>query len=184
MIDLRNKGLPNTIVVDGRSFSIKTDFREWLKFGELMESNCTIHDISHILNGVNERDINDRIVYELMMFYNNPNATPNALGDDSSMIKTMDYILDGEYIVGSFMAVYGIDLTDCDMHWHKFKALLCSLPDDCKLRQIMGFRSYKKDNKSHEQNCKEMKKIWQLPSMTSEEESEILDGINDEFYNS
>ena len=38
MIDLRKKNLPNTICVNGGFFSIKTDFREWLKFGELIKS--------------------------------------------------------------------------------------------------------------------------------------------------
>ena len=38
MIDLRKRNLPNTICVNGGFFSIKTDFREWLKFGELIKN--------------------------------------------------------------------------------------------------------------------------------------------------
>lgn len=32
MIDLTNKGLPNVITIDGKPFSIFTDFRVWMKF--------------------------------------------------------------------------------------------------------------------------------------------------------
>lgn len=32
MIDLTKKALPNTVVVNGKAYSIYTDFRVWLKF--------------------------------------------------------------------------------------------------------------------------------------------------------
>lgn len=32
MIDLTKKALPNTITVDGRAYSIYTDFRVWMQF--------------------------------------------------------------------------------------------------------------------------------------------------------
>ena len=34
MIDLTRKTLPNTITVNGRAYSIHTDFRMWLRFLE------------------------------------------------------------------------------------------------------------------------------------------------------
>lgn len=37
MIDLRIKGLPNSIEVGGKSYLLNTDFREWLKFGEMLK---------------------------------------------------------------------------------------------------------------------------------------------------
>ena len=38
MIDLREKGLPTKIEVGNSFFTIKTDFREWLKFEEKLKS--------------------------------------------------------------------------------------------------------------------------------------------------
>ena len=53
--------------------------------------------------------------------------------DSNDTTPIIDYVEDGEYIVGSFMQAYGIDLTICDMHWHMFKALLLSLPENSKM---------------------------------------------------
>ena len=39
MIDLREKVLPTEIEVGNSFFTIKTDFREWLKFEEKLKSN-------------------------------------------------------------------------------------------------------------------------------------------------
>ena len=41
MIDLREKGLPTEIKVGTSFFTIKTDFREWLKFEEKLKSKET-----------------------------------------------------------------------------------------------------------------------------------------------
>lgn len=34
MIDLTKKALPNTVTVDGKAYSIYTDFRVWIRFLE------------------------------------------------------------------------------------------------------------------------------------------------------
>ena len=38
MIDLRTKGLPEQINVGNSFFTIKTDFRDWLKFSENLKN--------------------------------------------------------------------------------------------------------------------------------------------------
>ena len=46
MIDLRKKGLPNAIMVNGNSFLINTDFRKWIKVGKMLEERCTILELA------------------------------------------------------------------------------------------------------------------------------------------
>jgi hypothetical protein len=97
----------------------------------------------------------------------------------------VDYIEDGEYIVASFIQAYGIDLTEIDyMHWHKFKALFNSLPEDTQMAKIIGYRSYKKSDKDAGTIYMEQKRAWSLPSMKREDEQALLAEINAEFYNS
>ena len=187
MIDLRIKGLPEQINVGNSFFTIKTDFRDWLKFSEnLKNEDIDFNTISELF--VDELPISTWIMYggdivnELTKFYNNPNATPRIENDSSSDI-VIDYILDGEYIVGSFMSAYHIDLTNIDMHWHLFKALFLSLPDDTKIRQIMSMRAYKKSNESYDQTSSKLKETWRLPDMTDEELDELNEEINNLFYN-
>ena len=180
MIDLRNKSLPKTITVEGRDFLIETDFRAWLEFSELIKTNRQLSDYIFLFKEDYPYGVN--FFPQLAEFYMNPNSTPNNKGAGSGEIA-VDYIQDGEYIVASFMQAYGIDLTTCDMHWHRFKALFMGLPDDTKIKQIMGMRLYRKDNKSYEKKCLENKSIWTLPKMTRKEEDTIKE-INALFYNS
>lgn len=179
MIDLRNKALPNTIVVNGKAFLIKTDFRLWIKFGEMMMERHPLSDYIFLL----EDDIPfaENFFPQLVEFYTNPNITPKGNGTSE---KIVDYIEDGEYIVASFMQDYGIDLTACDMHWHLFKALFNGLRDDTKIKQIMSMRAYTKSSKSYEAQCRENKQAWRLPQHRNKVSKETMDEINNLFYNS
>lgn len=179
MIDLRVKGLPSQIEVGGLFYAIKTDFREWLKFGEIIKQPFEVYDLAFLF----EENVPLVVDFtkQLLEFYENKNATPNY--NDKSSERTLDYISDGEYIVGSFMSAYGIDLTSVDMHWHLFKALFVSLPDTSKITQIMGMRSYKKSEESYDKVALKNKKAWRLPSIMDSELEQINQEINDEFYN-
>lgn len=172
MIDLRNNSLSNTILVNGRLFSIYTDFRVWLKFGEVIKNKkATSQDLVFVF----KNDIpNCNFVQELFDFYINENITPKI--DGASDVKTFDYILDGEYIYGSFMQQYGIDLIEIEeLHWHKFKALFLCLGEKTKQSQIMSYRAYKKTTKKMETQYEELCKYWALPIEMTDEDKELLD---------
>lgn len=91
--------------------------------------------------------------------------------------KLIDIDLDAEYIYSSFIQAYGIDLVEQQgqLHWYKFRALLAGLPSNTKMREIMGYRAYKKPNKSdtHHSQMMELKQHYALPD--SEFEGEEAD---------
>lgn len=183
MIDLSVKGLPNAIEVGGEPFLIKTDYREWFRFSEILKESGNKPRPEELFY-LFEDDVPNQpeFVNELFIFYAAPEVTPKDDGTGKSLV---DFILDGSYIYASFMAAYGIDLVETDMHWHKFKALFQGLPDDACIKNIMAIRGYKKSNKSYEKYQQEAKELWTLPEerMTTEEEQEINREINDLFYN-
>lgn len=110
--------LPTAIEVNGRFFPIKTDFREWLKFSQLITKKDLLYDDLFYLF---ENEIPNEPFFEaLLKFYINENTTPRGNGADE---KTFDYYEDGEYIYSAFMQQYHIDLIESNLHWHKFKAL-------------------------------------------------------------
>lgn len=183
MIDLRNKSLPDTITVNGKDFLIKTDFRLWLKFSTMIEEERPLSDYLFLLEDVEGNIPLDNFFPQLVQFYTNPNSTPKNI-NSTSTDRVVDYIEDGEYIIASFMQDYGIDLTEVDMHWHKFKALFAGLSDDTKIKQIMSMRSYRKNKKSYETQCEENKKVWALPHHTRQVSADTMDEINELFYNS
>jgi len=179
MIDLTKRGLPHSVNVGGSLFDIDTDFRTWIKFFKLANEKCMLSDLEFVFTGkIPLLDFSK----ELTDFFINPNATPKLDGGGE---MTLDYILDGEFIYSSFMAEYGIDLVDIEyLHWHKFKALLMGLSEDSLMKRIMGYRGYKKSNKTEEQFRNELKKIWALPKNEDDAEAGILKEIAEEFYNS
>ena len=146
--------MPNCIECNGRLFSIKTDFREWLKFGELIKRKDL--KAKQVLYLFKNEIPSENPFQALLDFYVNPNVTPRKQENDDGRI-ILDYIEDGEYIVGSFMAVYGINLITIDyLHWHEFQALFRSLPEDSKIMQIISRRAYKKTNKSMDSQLQEV----------------------------
>ena len=180
MIDLRKRSLPNAVKVDGKLFSIKTDFREWLEFGELIKNKDL--KAKQILYLFKNEIPSENPFQALLDFYVNPNITPRKQENDDGRI-VLDYIEDGEYIVGSFMAVYGINLITIDyLHWHEFQALFRSLPDDSKMVQIMSRRAYKKTNKSMDSQLQEAKEIWSLPTSRNVTDEELQKELMEEFY--
>ena len=115
-------------------------------------------------------------------FYANPNITPRKQENDDGRI-ILDYIADGEYIVGSFWHEYGIDLTTIEeLHWHTFQALFRSLPEDSKIMQIISRRAWKKTNKSMDSQLQEAKEIWNFPTSKTVTDEELQKELMEEFY--
>lgn len=52
-----------------------------------------------------------------------------------------DFEEDEGYFYAAFMGAYGIDLRTAKLHWLDFCALFKGLPDECKLKQIIGIRA-------------------------------------------
>lgn len=186
MIDLRFKGLPDHITVADSPFLIKTDFRIWIGFEELLtRPRVQLADLWEYFDGNSLPTDPDATISAMLDFYINKNQTPRSIGQDSQE-KTVDFIADGEYIVAAFMQTYHIDLTSVEyMHWHLFKALFNGLPEDTYMSKIMGYRCYKKStDKDLDTFYKDQKKRWELRRDKSEDEKAILAEINAEFYNS
>lgn len=182
MIDLRQKGLPSHINVAGEPYLLDTDFRKWIDIGEKLDNpEIKIEDIAYVIKGITVLDLfkhREEILKEILDFYTNPNSTPRGSSGNEIIL---DYVEDGEYIVGSFMQAYNIDLTSVDLHWHMFKALFLSLPEDTKIKQIMQMRGYKKGNKSYEKQSEELKMAWSLNKHNTNDID--MTDINELFYN-
>lgn len=109
---------------------------------------------------------------DVLEFYRSPNVTPKS---ESSGVRALDMVLDGDYIVASFQQAYGIDLTSIEyMHWHRFKALLNGLPDETVLGRAIGYRTYRPSKKKHEDIMLDQKRRWTLPPVNEDEKQAEL----------
>lgn len=180
MMNLTKKGLPNVVMIGGSPFSIYTDFRLWLRFEievRKMKRGEQI-DISYLFK-------NDRPDYcdlrELFVFSRPQNELPRSTGGSSDVI-VLDYELDADLIYSAFLGQYGIDLIDVEeLHWYKFLALLGGLNESTKLREVMGYRCYKKETRKDYDAYAELRSAWEIIPPISEEEQAELDEFNKLF---
>ena len=126
MIDLTEKSLPNTIQVQGRDFSIHTDFRIWMRFciefQRWKNAGCRgVMDIAYLFS-VEPPAFYCVEDYTGIFDFAFPSCkVPNGSGDGD---QTLYYEYDGDYIYAAFMQNYRIDLMEPRLHLHKFLALL------------------------------------------------------------
>lgn len=75
-----------------------------------------------------------------------------------------DLMKDGEYIYASFLQAYGIDLFEDQgkLHWHKFNALLVSLPSDTKFMEVLRIRAWKPSKGDSSEYKKQMRKQQEI----------------------
>ncbi len=169
MIDLRLKELPSALVVDGVPYPIMTDFRTWIEVERSLREDG---QIPYWIFIDEHPPFASNWMEAAMEFLTSPNRTPK--NTKQSKEQLFDFIDDGDYIVAAFQQAYGIDLTMCDMHWHRFLALFSGLPDDTKMAKIIGYRCYDStDKRKHETVMNELKREWSL-GMSKKQEEEII----------
>lgn len=168
MIDLRKRALPDCLVVDGERYAIDTDFRTWIA----VDADVTERGI--IYDSIFTKEKPDGIgwVPAALDFLACRNELPKP-SKRAERARTVDFVQDGELIVAAFRQAYGIDLTDpaLDMHWHVFLALFRGLPTDTLMAQVMGYRSWRKDSRKHDEVMREMRRRWELADKDEEREN-------------
>lgn len=179
-MNLTKKALPNTVCVNGKAFSIYTDYRVWMRFeiesGKLKGGESL--DIKYLFK--NEYpDVCD--IRDLYAFSRPKSELPRNIGGESDAI-ILDYEIDADYIYAAFLQQYGIDLLEVkDLHWHKFLALLRGLTDATKMYQIMSYRSYEKDNRTDTDHMAELRAAWEITPPLTEEQQAQIDAFNKLF---
>lgn len=172
MIDLKEKGAPNAVTGYGSVFLLNTDFRVWLTYPQRMEALSDGDDLGYRELFIDDVPLLcDEIVEQINRFYSEKPLLPRGTGSNE---KVLDFDIDADYIWAAFMQVYGIDLLDCDLHWHKFIVMLNAMPKDTMLSAIISYRTYTGDDKEF----KELRYKWSLPTEYTDEEKAQIEEFN------
>lgn len=182
MIDLtKKKSLPNILCINGKDFSIYTDFRVWMRF--IIEATKALREGKRVNAAYlfkNDMPFHVRI-HDLLNFANPKSDLPRRIrpADDDAVI--LDYSIDADLIYAAFMQQYGIDLVEIEyLHWHKFLALLKGL-NGTKLDDVMRWRSYKKDTRKNVDINDELKDAWEIRVEPTAEEKAELEEFSKQF---
>ena len=139
------EGLKTSVKVGGVSYPVNTDFRVWLKISELMEDSTPENIAKAIIlcyrGGFFPPSLDDAVA-GLVQFINGEDVEKSR----GKGKKVMDFQKDSALIFASFLYDFGIDLTECDMHWHKFLMLLKNLSQASPLMRVVQIRSMKTDD--------------------------------------
>ena len=180
MMDLTKRGLPNVVMIGGNLFSIYTDYRMWIRFEiEVSRLKQSEHiDVGYLFKNEKPSYCN---INDLLSFSRPQNKLPRSMVDSNNVI-VLDYELDADLIYSAFLGQYGIDLIDIEeLHWHKFLALLGGINESTRLREVMGYRSYKKDNRKDRDIYEELRAAWEIEPLMSDEEIAELDEFSKAF---
>ena len=180
MLDLTKKVLPSAVNVGGEYFPVKTDFRTWLRFIQILnQKDSVLEDLDWIYTEKLPDD--KKSGFEALVSFAYPERIlPRSDGTKSESV--FDYTIDSDLIYAAFREQYGIDLLTQDMHWHVFSALFSGL-HGTKLNEIMGFRSYdENDHSKYEENMKKLRDAWTLAGLENlADEQKAEEEFNREF---
>lgn len=175
--------LPETVMVGGQEYEIRTDFRISVMF-ELLMQDESLNNRKRIEKALVlyypeiPRDY-EEAVEALLWFYrcgreDNTQKQKIAARKGKTRVYSFDY--DDDYIYAAFMTQYGIDLQDVEyLHWWKFRAMFNSLTNQNEFVKIMEYRSIDiKDDMPKEQKSfyRKMKRLHALPVSKDEDEKQ------------
>lgn len=177
--------LPTTIDIDGEAVPVKTDFRCWIKFTEIVQEydleNITIEDyvemmekvISTIFYDEQKIDITISLFSQITEFYTGFTKGKKSKKNDNK--KVFDFVVDADEIYASFLQEYGIRLINEKMHWYEFRTLFSGLSQETAIGRLIHIRTMtdKDVPKDKISELHELQEEVKLPSFGSYLKDEI-----------
>ena len=168
-------------------YKIKTSYKQAIKFELLMQDNTfdkneqiklalnMFYDEEELRNIKTSEEIKKRIE-DIIWFYKCGKEEKTSLKKGKNKQKQIySYEFDDNKIYSAFIQQYNIDLQKQDLHWWQFKTMFECLTNSTQIVQIMEYRAMdlsKIKDKNMKKQYKELKAIYELPDMRTEEEKE------------
>ena len=171
--------VPDSVVIDGVRHDVDTDFRVFIQIEKILHDE-SLSNREKVLKWLQlvfgQIPTNIQAAVDRVMWLYRCGADldeKSSTGHKAKETLLYDFEFDAPYIYAAFLAQYGIDLTEEDLHWWKFIALFRALTGDSKIVEIMSYRaadpSEIKDEKERARILK-LKRIYAIPvTMTLEQ---------------
>lgn len=186
MINVFYEELPCHIAVDGREYGVITDFREWIRFSDMIKSGISANIkldllsemfVSEVPDIYTERGF-DAAIEGIVSFLSMEALdfpSDGAGRSEGGGRRGIYYDYDAPFIISAFLQDYGIDLLEIPyLHWWKFKMLLDGISEDRQIKERIYYRTV--DTRSIK-NKHELKRILRIRrKITLPEEEYVSDG--------
>lgn len=169
------------------NYKINTSYKQGIKFELLMQDNelqkeekvmlalALFYDKKEINQIKTPEELQKRI-NDILWFYKCNKIGQNNKGVNARKEKQIySYEFDADKIYSAFMQQYNVDLQKTDLHWWQFRSMFESLTDKTQIVEIMGYRAIdlsKIKDKEEKKRYKELKRIYALPDMRTQEQKE------------
>ena len=159
MINVFYESLPEALEINGREYPIITDFREWLRFSDMLKSDIpenyklefledmfleempsmySTEDIELVMNAIT--DFLSLAELEFPMLRQEEEEPGNVF--EEGVKKAIYYEQDAPYIISAFQREYQIDLLSVEyLHWWKFRMLLDGLSEESQIKKRIYWRT-------------------------------------------
>lgn len=159
MINVFYESLPEALEINGREYPIITDFREWLRFSDMLKSDIpenyklefledmfleeipsmySPEDIELVMNAIT--DFLSLAELEFPMLRQEEEEPGNVF--EEGVKKAIYYEQDAPYIISAFQREYQIDLLSVEyLHWWKFRILLDGLSEESQIKKRIYWRT-------------------------------------------
>lgn len=151
--------LPETLKINGKEYPIITDFREWIRFSDMLKSDLQpqykleflaemfLEDTPDLYTEEGVEEVMDSITsflsLEALEF---PNQYSDELEEveykDATEKKAIYYEQDAPYIISAFRREYQVNLLSVPyMHWWEFRMLLDGLSEESQIKKRIYWRT-------------------------------------------
>lgn len=158
--------LPRYLIIKGEKYNVHTDFRLFIEFEkEMQDKNAeevivnTLSKFYPAFSKIVEKGLVGESIDKFLWFYMcGREHKKGTRKGNANITRIYDYEEDAQLIWGAYWD-RGIDLTTDYVHWWKFRALWNSMPTNCELKKVIGYRCY--DGK--DKDILELKEMYKLP---------------------
>lgn len=146
MNNLITSNAPWSVTIKGRSFDFDADYRNFIKFEQLMRDVDITDEMvryQYIVNlffiEIPPLEDAKEVLDAVLEMYKGGSLKYNE--EPASSTRIYDFVEDAELIYSAFRSDYNIDLTEIEqLHWWKFKALFMGIKPENTISKIMEYR--------------------------------------------
>lgn len=176
---------PETVEINEKEYPIVTDFREWIRFADMI-SSWEIDEQEKIFLMMQwflkpPNDSKKSMIDALFSFYRADALElhpfqPESENEQETVRKppVFDWCIDAKFVIGDFRRYYNINLLTVKyLHWWEFRCLFSALPDDSNCQKRIAYRAMdlsKIKDKSERKRIAKIQREIAIPYLTEEEE--------------
>lgn len=166
-MSLLYEGFPETVEINGSEYRVITDYREWIRWADMLASDIDEHIKVRFTQ---EMIIDDckksfKDIFDALMAF----FVMGEVEESKPGKQTISYDQDAAYIMADFQREYGIDIVHVKhLHWWQFQMLFEGLSEKSEMKQRIYYRSVNLESIKDKEERKRIRKIQRAVALKKE----------------